>query len=489
MGVTSYLTTDLAAMPMLWVIPLAIYLLSFIVAFAGSSSGPVRLAPQALPFLVVPLVLVMSAGFVQAFWMPLHLLAFFAGSVACHGALARLRPSARYLSAFYVTIALGGLLGGIFNALIAPVIFTRVIEYPMAVVLACLVAPGMGTLPLPRTGREWLVDLLFAGMVCLLAATLTTNRGGLADSPAGVLAVMAASGLGFYACVTARRRPTRFAMVAGVVLAAGGLSQGMSGRLLHIERNFFGVVRVTEDRDRAVHRLFHGSTLHGQQSLDPSSSREPSTYYSRSGPVGQIFDALKPRLQQSGTRVAVVGLGAGSLAAYALPTQDWTFYEIDPAMERIARDPRYFTFLRDSDARSLDVELGDARIRFHDAPDRGYRLIILDAFSSDSLPVHLITREALELYRAKLAPGGVLVFNLSNRYVDLDPVMGRQAEDAGWACRIGYDLSVSAGEKQAGKQASIWAVMGQTDEDLGGLAADARWRLSDDPARRPRLDR
>ena len=238
-----------------------------------------------------------------------------------------------------------------------------------------------------------------------------------------------------------------------------------------------------------MHRLFHGSTLHGQQSLDPSSSREPSTYYSRSGPVGQIFDALKPRLQQSGTRVAVVGLGAGSLATYALPTQDWTFYEIDPAMERIARDPRYFTFLRDSEARSLDVELGDARLRFHDAPDRGYRLIILDAFSSDSLPVHLITREAIELYRAKLAPGGVLVFNLSNRYVDLDPVMGRQAEDAGWVCRIGYDLSVSAGRK-TGRQAGV---------DLGGDGADRRGpgragrrrtlAASDDPAARPRLDR
>ena len=482
MGVTTYLTTDLAAMPLLWVIPLALYLLSFIIAFAGSSSGLVRLAPWALPILVAPLVLVMNAGFVQAYWMPLHLLAFLAGAVACHGALARLRPPARQLSTFYVTIAFGGLLGGVFNALIAPVIFSRVIEYPMAVVLACLVAPGMGKLQVPRRWKEWRGDLLLAGIVFLLTAVLTTNQAGLANSFVGVFGVMAASGLGLYACVTSGRRPSRFAMVAAAVLAAGGLSQGPSGRLLHIERNFFGVVRVTEDREQNLHRLFHGSTLHGQQSLDPSLSREPSTYYARSGPIGQLLVALGSRLERSGTRVAVVGLGAGTLATYAVSAQLWSFYEIDPAIERIARDPRYFTYLRDSQAESLEVVLGDARLRLRDAPDHAYQLIILDAFSSDSLPVHLITREAIGLYRAKLAPGGLLAFNLSTRYVDLDPVIGRQAEDAGWVCRINYDTSPSAEDLQAGKQPSIWAVMGATDADLAALASDSRWRL---PTLRP----
>jgi hypothetical protein len=482
MGVTTYLTTDLAAMPMLWVIPLALYLLSFIIAFAGSSSCLVRLAPRALPILVVPLVLVMTAGFVQAYWMPLHLLTFLVGAVACHGALARLRPPAWHLSTFYVIIAVGGLLGGIFNALIAPVIFSRVVEYPLAVVLACLVAPGMGKLQVPRRWKEWSGDLLLSGIVLLLTAVLTTNQAGLANSFVGVFGVMAASGLGLYACVTANRLPTRFAMVAGAVLAAGGLSQGPSGRLLSIERNFFGMVRVTENREQNLHRLFHGSTLHGQQRLEPSLSREPSTYYARSSPIGQLFVALGPRLERPGTRVAIVGLGAGTLATYALPVQRWSFYEIDPAMERIARDPRFFTYLRDIEAQSLEVVLGDARLRLRDAPDRAYQLIILDAFSSDSLPVHLITREAIGLYRAKLAPGGVLAFNLSTRYVDLDPVIGRQAEDAGMVCRIEYDTSVSAEERQTGKQPSIWAVMGATDSDLKALASDSRWRL---PTLRP----
>jgi hypothetical protein len=483
MGVTAYLTTDLAAMPLLWVIPLAIYLLSFIVAFAGPASGPVRLAARALPILVMPLVLVLNAGFVHLFWIPLHLLAFFAGSVACHGALARRRPAARHLSAFYVTIALGGLLGGVFNALIAPLIFNRVVEYPLAVVLACLAAPGLGGETGPRTRREWLGELLLPAVVFVLTALLTTNQAGLADSALGVLGVMAAAGLGVFACTTAHRRPIRFALTAGAVLAAGGLSQGPSGRLLAIERNFFGVVRVTEDSAERVHRLFHGSTLHGQQSLDPALSREPSAYFARTGPIGQVFAALAAGLDQPGARVAVVGLGAGTLATYARPGQRWTFYEIDPAIERIARDTRYFTYLRDCRAEALDVVLGDARLRLREAPDRGYRLLVLDPFSSDSLPVHLVTREAIRLYRSKLANGGVLAFHLSNRYLDLGPVMGRQAEDAGWVCRIRSDTRLTPEESRAGKQPSIWAVMAATADDLRGLASDPRWRR---PAPRPR---
>src|SRR5262249_32185759 len=197
------------------------------------------------PILVVPLVLVLTAGFVHAVWIPLHLLAFGAGSVACHGRLARLRPAARHLSTFYVTIALGGLLGGVFNALIAPVVFDRIVEDPLAVVLACLVAPRHEGGRERPAGKGWLGDLRLPAAVFLLAVLLTTNQAGLADSVMGVLGVMTASGLGLYACATARRRPTRFALVAGAVLLAGGLSQGPGGRLLHIERNLFGVGPLT----------------------------------------------------------------------------------------------------------------------------------------------------------------------------------------------------------------------------------------------------
>ncbi len=476
MGVTTYLTTDLAPMPLLWVIPLALYLLSYIVAFAGPESLAVRLAGRSLPVLALAVILVLSAGFVHAWWMPLHLLTFLAGAVACHGALARLRPPASQLSWFYVAIAVGGLLGGIFNAILAPLLFRRVVEYPLAIVLGCAAASGANGLASIATGRRLPAELVLPAAVFALTALVVTDQAGLASSVSGAFAVIGASGLVVFALKSARRRPIRFALSAGAVIVASGLTQGLGGRLLHVERNFFGVARVTEDDAHTLHRLFHGSTLHGQQSLDPSLAREPSTYFTRSGPIGQVFASFDERLRQPGTKVAIVGLGAGTLGAYAQPDQYWTFYEIDPAIERIARNPRYFRYLTDCRARVLEVILGDARLRLHEAPDRSYRLIVLDAFSSDSLPAHLITREAIRLYRSKLADGGVLAFNLSNRYLDLDPLMGRQAADAGFTCRIAYDLDVSIEERQAGKQPSIWAVMAADERDLGPLAADPRWR-------------
>ena len=302
---------------------------------------------------------------------------------------------------------------------------------------------------------------------------------GVIDTVPGALGVMAASGLGLYACVTGLRRPARFALTVGGVLLASGLAPSPGGDVIHRERNFFGTVRVLHDAEANVHRLFHGSTLHGQQSLDPEGRHEPSTYFTRSGPIGQLFDAIGPRLKREGSRVAIVGLGAGTLGCYAGPGQRWTFYEIDPAVVRIAEDPRFFTYLADCRARGVGVDLveGDARLRLGDAPDRAFGLIVLDAFSSDAVPVHLLSREAIRLYRSKLAAGGLLAFNASNRYLDLEPVMGGQAADAGLACRIRYDVHPTAEERRAGKQPSIWVVMGEGEPDLGQLVTDPRWRV------------
>ena len=289
MGVTTYLTTDLASIPLMWIIPLSLYLLSFILAFSSFAASLVRAANRLLPYLIAVLVLVMLAGFVHLVWIPLHLAAFFAGALACHGALARMRPPAWNLSVFYVTIALGGLLGGIWNALVAPVLFDRIVEYPLALIVACLIVPASRTYWNPGTPNTWLGDLLFAAVVFGLTLVLATNPAKLSDSVLGAIGVMIASGLGFLACKTADRRPIRFALVVAGVLVAGGLTPGVNGRLLHIERDFFGVLRVTHDAQQNANRLFHGSTLHGQQSLDPAYRHEPSTYFTRSGPIGQLF--------------------------------------------------------------------------------------------------------------------------------------------------------------------------------------------------------
>ncbi|MGC8641545.1 MAG: spermidine synthase [Isosphaeraceae bacterium] len=486
LGVTTYITTDLVAMPLLWTILLGIYLVTYILAFARTSGWWTRAAAVSLPLVVVPLVLVLGAGLVQLFWIPLHLLAFFAGAMVCHGRLAASRPEATHATAFYLAVAGGGVLGGLFNSLLAPLVFDRLIEYPLAVVLACLVTPGIAGVVKPPRPASRLADLLLPLSVFGLVAILVKSPAEMVDSIPGMLGVMVASGLGLYACVTGLRRRVRFALTVAGFLLASGLARSPGGRLIHRERDFFGTLRVLHDPRANVHRLLEGSTLHGQQSLDAVARGEPSTYFTRSGPIGQVFAALESRLtEKPGERVGIIGLGAGTLACYARSGQRWVFYEIDPAVVRIARNPRYFTYLNDSQARGIDpaVVVGDARLRIREAPEQGYRLIVVDAFSSDVLPVHLISREAIRLYESRLAPGGILAINLSSRYLDLDPVVALQASDAGMVCRICHDIDVTDAERAAGKQPSIWAVLARTESDLGVLADSPRWQV---PVPRPR---
>lgn len=477
LGVTTYLTTDIAPVPLLWVVPLALYLLSFILVFAQTTHRSDAWARRLLPLLAFPLGLVLGLGLAQAFWLPLHLLTFFTGALVCHGALARDRPDANDLTTFYLALALGGVLGGLFNALIAPQVFDRIAEYPLALVLGCLALPAVPPqkkgLVLSRAwqtaGRHtvWIIPLAIFGLVALLVR----NVGGIEPTALGTVLELLASGLVVFVWYRHRYAPGRFALGLGAALLASGLSNGLSGRTLFRERNFFGTARVTSATTTGgtFHRLFHGNTLHGQQALDPARRREPLAYFHRTSPIAQIFAV------HDHANVAIVGLGAGSLAAYAKDHEHWTFYEIDPAVIRVARDPRYFTFLADSRAAQIDILEGDARLRLREAADSGFRLIVLDAFSSDAVPTHLLTREALSLYGGKLAEGGLIVFNITNRYLDLEPVIGALARDAGIVCRVRYDVNVSADEKAEGKQPSIWAMVAAREEDLGTIASDTRW--------------
>ncbi len=318
-----------------------------------------------------------------------------------------------------------------------------------------------------------------------LTAFLVAGPTEILDSVPGLLAIQLACGLAAFACVTGLRRPVRFALSAAGVLLASGLGPDPGGIVIDRHRDLFGALKVLHDPGANVHRLVHGTTLHGQQSLDPERSHEPSTYYTRSGPIGQIFAADDSvLLSRPDARVAIVGLGAGTLSCYARPGQLWTFYDLAPAVIRIAQDQRFFTYLADCRDRGVafDIVPGDARLKLEEVADRHYQLIVLDVFSSDATPVHLLTLEAFRLYRSKLAEGGLLAFHLSNRYVDLDPVMGMQAFASEMACRVQYDVELTNEEKQLGKQPSIWAVLAHHEADLGTLAADRRWQL---PRQRP----
>jgi spermidine synthase len=471
LSVTTYISTDIAAIPLLWVVPLAIYLLTFILAFGRRRLVPHRLWVEALPVAMLPLVLVLVARATEplALVIPTHLVAFFVAAMVCHGELARERPAPRHLTGFYLWLSLGSVLGGALTALVAPLLFTSVAEYPLALVLVPLLASRPAGAWQGRVARVLDVALPLVLGAVALALMLARERGRLDAESLGPAVGLLALG-----CLTFARRPLRFALGLAVLFLAGSVHGGEAGRLLYAERSFFGISRVTRDPTGQYHLLLHGTTLHGMQALAPARRREPLSYYHPTGPLGQVF-AARDGAGRRGA-VAVVGLGAGSLACYGQPDERWTFYELDPAVRRIAADPRFFTFLRDCPP-AWSVRLGDARLGLAQAPDGAYDLIVLDAYSSDAPPLHLLTLDAVRLYLAKLAAGGVLLFNASNRHLALAPALGAIARAAGLVARTRDDMSVSDAERRLGKVESRWVVMARREADLGALGRDPRWTV------------
>ncbi len=480
LGVTTALTTDVPAIPFFWVLPLALYLLSFVLVFAKRPPVSHEMLVRRLPFLLLIALIptVTKTKLPMALLLILYLLTFFAVAMVCHGELARSRPAISRLTEFYLWISLGGVLGGIFNSLIAPVIFSSVVEFPLALVLAALLrpAPGVkGAKPGEATDesartRAW--DWLLPALLGLSMAAVIAGVKHMGLKPGPLLNIVI-FGYSLAWCLSFKKRSFRFALGLMAVLLASSFYTGPFGRILHTERSFFGVSRVTNENSGQFRYLFHGGTIHGIQSLDPARSREPLSYFTRNGPIGQVFEGLP------GGSVAIVGLGAGAMACYMRPGQLLTYYEIDPAVERIATNPRYFTFLSQCAPEAnpdVKIVLGDARLSLRGARDGGYMLIVLDAFSGDTIPVHLLTREALQLYLKKLAPGGVLAFHITNLYLDLAPTLGIQARDAGLVALVRDDTAVSPAEIDNGKFPSKWLVMAWKESDLGGVARDGRWR-------------
>jgi hypothetical protein len=495
LGLTTYVSTDLAAIPLLWVIPLSFYLLSFILVFARRPILPHHLIIMITPAVVAGLMALLAAKPPQtnALLIGIHLAAFFVIALACHGELARDRPGPEHLTEFYFWLSLGGALGGVFNALIAPLIFNDVFEYPLVLVVAGLVLPAVAAAPATRQQRRqerrekekrrteeksWtqtlfsprvLDGLLPLGPLVWTAAFVSMLQ--FPDHPMDMPRMLVTFAPPVVACLFFARRPVRFSLGVGAILLASLLYAGGKGDTIYTERTFFGVNRVAIYMGDH-HVLFHGTTLHGAQSLEPAHRRDPLTYYYRSGPVGQVFAEFSG--EKAKHSVAVVGLGGGSTACYYQPGQAWTFYEIDPAVVRLARNPKYFTLLDDC-APEARIVLGDARLELASAAPHEYDLMILDAYSSDAIPVHLITKEALKLYLDKLAPDGVLVFHLTNRHLDLVTVVGNLAQDAGLVSLVQGDVDLDPDEASRAKMVSQWAVMAHTKEDLGALADDPRW--------------
>jgi hypothetical protein len=464
LGVTAFITTDLASAPLFWVVPLTLYLLSFVVVFARRP--PLRhawmLALQ--PFVLIPLGIFYTFGTSGRLLLviPLHLLAFFLACLVCHGELARARPAARHLTRFYLWMSLGGVLGGAFNAIVAPLAFPGIWEYPLAIVLAAALRPRLAP---GRRSLDLVLPLLLLAFV--LVPVLAATPFGDFGLP-GRLLYFALAGMAAYAF---RLRPVRFALGVGALLAVGLI--GGDNDVLYQERSFFGVARVEADEARGLVTLVHGTTLHGGRLTDPERVLEPITYYSAGGPIGDLFDFTRPP-----ARIAVVGLGTGTMACWTKPGDTLAFYEIDPAIVRIARDRRYFDFLAGC-APEARIVLGDARLELAKAPDDAYDRIVIDAFSSDAIPVHLLTREAFALYLRKLSPDGILVVHISNRHLDLAPVVAALARDAGLAAVRRNDESTAEGVHTLRRTRSDFVALARRPAALAFLAHRPGWEEVD----------
>ena len=476
LGVTAHVSTDVAPVPLIWVVPLALYLVSFVVVFARWPDPVHRAVGRYAPMLVlfVALTLVTGAAEPLGLVVGLHLAAFLAVCLVCHGELAKDRPPPEHLTRFYLCLSVGGVLGGLANALVAPVVFHRVgmVEYPLALVLAALVRPG--TPPnWPRRRDVLLVLALFAvalGLVLAVPRFVSLPKdANAADAP---IARLVRSGLMYglpmVAAFALVRSPVRYALALAAVFIAAAFDPGPAGVTLHRERNFFGLVRVTRSADGQFVNLVHGNTLHGRQRADEPDDPRPQTYYHQTGPIGRVFATLPAERVR---RVGVVGLGTGAVAHYGRPGQEWVFYEIDPAVARIAQDRRYFTFLSSCKA-DWRVVLGDARRELLKADDGAFDVLVLDAFSSDAIPVHLLTREALRVYVAKLAPHGVLAMHVSNVHLDLPPLVARLAadHDPPLVVRACHDIPTDA-ERADGKTESVWVILARTAAELGPVVS------------------
>lgn len=472
-AVTSFISADVAAAPFLWVIPLATYLATFVAVFRArpwfDHDAVVRLAPT-----IVAPVAVTLLGIINPHWLTaigFNLLAFAALALLCHGELYRRRPAAAHLTEFYLWISVGGAIGGAFAGLIAPYVFNNIYEYPILIAAALLALPGVFAAR-PSGLRR-------AGPILAATAAVAIARlaiGGQVPAYADIVCKLA--GVVLVGLIFLRRKQPAvvFALVAFAFVFTAAWTPGLNR--IEMSRSFFGVHQVIDTADGDYRVLMHGTTIHGAERLRDENGvvlagrPEPLTYYYPGGPLSESIELTRAARRGLGN-VAVVGLGAGSLACYRREQEHWTFYEIDPTVVRIARDPRMFRFLS-ACAPSVPVVLGDARLTLG-AADVRYDLIVLDAFSSDSIPVHLLTQEAFAIYLSHLSPHGVLVIHGSNRHLDLVPVIAAAAKATSLAA-LHKDEQIGNLVDAKFKASSSVMALARDPADLNGLAGRDGWR-------------
>jgi hypothetical protein len=469
LSVTNYVTSNITATPLLWLIPLTLYLLAFILAFTTRSYRlkfkPGLLAQGAA--ILSTLTIVAEATEPAWVLLSLHLAAFFILTAGATYHLASVKPAVNRLSEYYLMIAVGGWLGGAFNTFLAPRIFDRPWEYPLMIVVACLVCrQDKAAKP---TLRSALQDGVFAMLIGALALLLAQFASFLRvdDLPRAAMAF----GLPLIlANHLFKNRPLRFALALSAIVVAGAITSEALNRTIYSERNFFGALRVTLAPDLSMKSMINGNTIHGKQFTDAARKCIPISYFHPDGPFGDVVKAFEA--SPTPKSVGVIGLGVGAMAGYARPGHDWTFYELNPEVIKIARNEDYFTYLSDCAKQDVRIISGDARLNLRGALDRSFGLIVFDAFNSDAIPTHLLTIEAIGLYLSKLGDNGILAFHISNRSVDLRPVLAAAADAAAAECLWRRDTVDSA---SSGKDASEWVVLARRSNSLESLAHLLRW--------------
>lgn len=486
LSTTTHLTTDIFAMPLLWVIPLGLYLLSFVVAFSD------RRELTRLITNVAPVLMLLAGGFAMtsssAGTMAIgisSLALLFVVAVALHGRLYESRPDPSQLTLFYFVMSAGGALGGAFTALLAPLVFDWAWEHPLLVVAAALLLPRLAIYDWRRMpGLSPEMARFGLGVLVVTAGVLGWFLIDIAAQPdPGAAKLLLTGGL----TAIGLMMPWRWAymaILAGLLLVQGGWETIETSRQGLRTRSYFGIYTVRDYPDSQMRLLSHGTTLHGQQSTDPVLRRMPLTYYGPGSGAG-IALANAEALFGPSARVGVVGLGTGSLACYHRPGQAWTFFEIDPVILDYSRNGA-FTYLSDC-APQAKVRLGDARIELAELPKASFDVLAIDAFSSDAIPLHLLTDEAFGVYLDALSPKGVLAVHISNRFIELEPVLAAQAKERGLAAMIREDIPQTDG----GLTASSWVLLSRDPKQLAALgqrAAEVPLRQLAPPAPRAWTD-
>jgi hypothetical protein len=478
-AVTAHISTDVAAAPLLWVLPLSLYLLTWVLVFQSRPLLPHKWMLWAQPLAIAGVVILLAVGGEQNLLLTLggHQLCFFVIAMACHGELARTRPPARYLTGFYVSLSFGGMVGGLFAGLIAPFTFSWIAEYPILLALTALCRP-LGHERLPRWS-QWYWPLLAALAVALIVPTfytgkiftwVETNRVWVIGA-VGVLSALLALGLN-----ASRWKIFATVVVALVVLRAYPSDDGR----VETVRSFFGVHKIVVTPNGQYHVLMHGTTIHGAEKFQnddgtPVTGRpEPITYYHKDGGIGQAISAIRER-KGAPLRVAVIGLGSGTLTCASEPGEDWKFFEIDQSMVDTAKDPKYFTFIQNCEP-NLKPVIGDARLTFAREPSGSYDVIIVDAYSSDAIPIHLATEEAMEIYKDKLAPHGAVVMHVSNRHLELESVVVGIA-DANDLKSWVYSEDTNRDSEYIFSTTVV--VSAREEADVGSLASSDKWTMTE----------